>query len=104
MAYLSISGSEVFAGSFDTLIMLIGEEKEVIYAFSGFLGSLHDELKKFEPNEVLIYQGRKAKDIFAAERKRNDMEQEIRRVEITHQIKCLIVDWLFSSDHFMVIE
>ena len=105
MAFLRITGDEVFPGTVDVLIRVIEESEDTIQAFSGFMRTLDDDLAHFEPLAVFTYKGRKAKEIYTAA-KANDKSgyQDVRTVTITDDVRRLIVSWTFKAEESQVIE
>jgi hypothetical protein len=105
MAFLRITGSEVFSGTVDVLIMVIDGTQDTIQAFSGFLKTLDDDLANFEPQSSIIYKGKKAREILATAKPGEWSEyEEIRTVNMDDGIRHLMVDWLFKAEETEVIE
>jgi hypothetical protein len=104
MPFIRIIATEVFEGSYDTLALLIGEERDMIFAFNGFMDSIND-FSTFRPEEMIIYKGSKAREIYDAFRNgKYSMEDESsRNVEITDEIKKRIVDWMFFCEHLVLM-
>jgi len=104
MAFIRTVATEVFPGSFDTLAMLIGEERDVVFAFNGFMDSI-DSFETFKPEEMIIYKGRKAREIFDSVKSgRLDKEDSnSRNIPITEEVKKRIVDWMFSCEHLVLL-
>jgi len=104
MAFIRTVATEVHPGEFDTLAMLIGDERDMVFAFNGFMDSI-DGFDSFKPEEMIIYKGRKAREVFESI-KNGKFEQEdsnSRNIPITDDIKKRIVDWMFYCDHLVLL-
>lgn len=104
MAYIRTVATEVNPGECDTLAMLIGEERDMVFAFNGFMGSI-DDFDSFKPEEMIIYKGRKAKEVFYSVHsgKFDKEDSNSRNIVITDDIKKRIVDWMFYCDHLVLM-
>jgi len=102
MAYIRITAVEVFPGSFDTLVMVIGEERDVVFAFNGFMDSI-DDFSSFRPEEIIIYKGKKANGIYKSLRNPRIEDTNSRNIELTDEIKKRIVDWMLSCEQLVLM-
>ncbi len=104
MAYITIRAVEVFPGSFDTLAMLIGDERDFVFAFNGFMDSI-DDFSSLKPEEIIIYKGRKAREVFDYQNNPESVvEDENRRnIDLTDDIKKRIVDWILNCEELVIM-
>ncbi|GAB1458105.1 hypothetical protein MASR2M48_34130 [Spirochaetota bacterium] len=104
MAYIRTVATEVHPGEYDTLAILIGEERDMVFAFNGFMGSI-DGFDGFLPEEMIIYKGKKAKEVFesVSSGKFDEDDSNTRNIAITDEIKKRIVDWMFYCDHLVLM-
>ena len=99
MMFIRITATESFPGSFDTLAMLIGEERDMVFAFNGFMNSM-DDFDSFSPEEMIIYKGRKAREIFSSHRHK---DANSRNIELTDDLKMRVVDWMMQCEHLVLM-
>lgn len=112
MEYLIASAQLVFAGSADTQIFLISEKHQkqgFLISFSGFLNSTTDSLDNFRCEEIVIYSGANVQNIIETTMKRSEEDKvtehhSVRKIDITPELKQLMVDWMFSADLLMSLD
>lgn len=104
VAFIRTVATETHPGEFDTLAMLIGDERDMVFAFNGFMNSI-DGFESFKPEEMIIYKGRKAKEIFESLSggKFDREDANSKNIPITDEIKRRIVDWMFYCDHLVLM-